>query len=78
MRENTNLCAVIIVLNTVMFWSSLEQGKKLQHFLLDRVAKFISLFFEQGQGFIESAETPYPNYYLGREEQSHHRENTSN
>ena len=42
-------------------WSSLEQGKKLQHFLLDRVTKFTYLCLEQGQGFVESAEPPYPN-----------------
>ena len=42
-------------------WSSLEHGKTLQHLLLDRVAKFTSLRPEQGQGFIESAEPPYPN-----------------
>ena len=42
-------------------WSSLEQGKKLQHFLEDRVEKFTSLCLEQGQGFSESAEPPYPN-----------------
>ena len=42
-------------------WSSLEQRKKLQHFLLDRVAKFTSLCLEQGQGFVESVEPPYPN-----------------
>ena len=45
-------------------WSSFEQGKKLQHFLLDRVAKFTSLCLEQGQGFTESAELPYPNSCL--------------
>ena len=39
-------------------WSSLEQGKKLQHFLLDRVEKFTSLCLEQGQGFVESPEHP--------------------
>ena len=42
-------------------WSSLEQGKKLQHFLLDRVANFHLLCLEQGQGFVESAKLPYPN-----------------
>ena len=42
-------------------WSRLEQGKKLQHFLLDRVAKFTSLCLEQGQRFNESAEPLYPN-----------------
>ena len=31
-------------------WSILEQGKKLQHILLDRVTKFKSLCLEQGQG----------------------------
>ena len=38
-------------------WSSLQQGKKLQHFLLDRVTKFAYVCLEQGQGFIESAES---------------------
>ena len=37
-------------------WSSLEQSKQLQNFLLDREAKFTSLSLEQGQGFTESAE----------------------
>ena len=39
-------------------WFSLEPGKRLQHFLLGRVAKFTSLCLEQGQG-IELAEPPY-------------------
>ena len=43
-------------------WSSLNRVcKRLQHVLLDRVANFISLYLEQGQGFIESAKLPYPN-----------------
>ena len=46
-------------LNTA--WSSLKQGQKLQHFLLNRAAKFTSLCLEQGQGFVESADPPYPN-----------------
>ena len=33
-------------------WSSFEQGKKSQHFLLDRVAKLSSLCLEEGQGQI--------------------------
>ena len=33
---------------------SLKEGKKLQRFLLDRVAKFTSLYLEQGQGFISA------------------------
>ena len=37
-------------------WSSLEQGNKLQHVLLDRVIKFKSLHLQQGQGFIEPAD----------------------
>ena len=32
-------------------WPSLEQGKKLQYFLLDRVAKFTSLCLEQSLSF---------------------------
>ena len=32
-------------------WSSLEQGKTLQHFLLDRVAKFTSFVSWTGSGF---------------------------
>ena len=42
-------------------WSSLEQGKKLWHFLLDRVAKFTSSCLEQGQSFVESVETTHAN-----------------
>ena len=37
-------------------------GKKLQHFLLGWVANFASLCFEQGQGFVESAEPPFPSH----------------
>ena len=37
---------------------------KLQHFLSDREAKSASLCLEQGQGFIESAEPPYPKILL--------------
>ena len=61
MCENGNLCTVFIVLNMSQCLAQFEQGKKLQHFPLDRVAKFTSLHLEQGQGFIESAEPPYPN-----------------
>ena len=40
-------------------WSSLEQGKKSQHFLSDRVEKFTYLCLEQGQlGFIELTKPP--------------------
>ena len=46
MCENANLCTVSIVLNTVMIVPVLN-SKKLQHFLLDRVAKFTSLCLEQ-------------------------------
>ena len=43
-------------------WSSpVEQGKKLRHFLPNRVAKFTFLCLEQGQDFVESAEPSYPN-----------------
>ena len=41
-------------------WSSLEQVKNAQRFLVERVAKFTSLCLEQGQGFVESAKPPYP------------------
>ena len=34
--------------------SSLEQGHKLEHFVLDRVAKFTSLCLEYGQVFVFS------------------------
>ena len=37
-------------------WSS-QQGKKLQHFLLGRVTKVPYVCLEQGQAFIESAES---------------------
>ena len=42
-------------------WSSLEQGKKLQYFLFDRVYEnlHLKLCLEQGQDFVESAESPY-------------------
>ena len=42
-------------------WSSLEKGKKLLQLLLERFAKSTSLYLEQGQGFIGSAESRYPN-----------------
>ena len=42
-------------------WSSLEQGKELQHFLLDRVAKFTSFASWTGSGFRWVGRTPYPN-----------------
>ena len=48
-------------------WSSTEQGKTLQHFLLERVAKFTSLCLEQSQGFVESADShpsPPPKFLL--------------
>ena len=41
-------------------WSSLDQVKNVQRFLVERVAKFTSLCLEQGQGFVESAKPPYP------------------
>ena len=48
-------------------WSSLqEEITSLQHFLLDRVAKFTFLCFAQGQGFIQSTEPPYPNSFITR------------
>ena len=61
MCENASLCTVISCFEYSNTWFSLEHGKKLQHFLLDRVAKFTYLWLEQGQGFIESAKPPYPN-----------------
>ena len=57
-------------------WSSLEQSKKLQHFLLDRLTKFTSFdCLEQSQGFIEAAtqipvELPPPGYCFGSASQS--------
>ena len=54
------ICTVLSVLNTACLIQSWT-GKKLQPFLLDRVAKFASLCLEQGQGFVELAERPYPN-----------------
>ena len=40
-------------------WSSVEQGKKLQHFLLDGKAKFTSSCLKQCQGFIQMAKPLY-------------------
>ena len=45
-------------------WSSLEQGKKLQHFLLDRVAKFTSFVSLTGSGFRWVRRTPLPKFLL--------------
>ena len=46
-------------------WSSLEQGKKLQHFLLDRVAKFTYFFFSwTGSGFRWISRTPLLKFLL--------------
>ena len=42
------------------FWSSLERGKNLQHFLLDRVAKFTSLRRQQGQPLSRNTPPPSP------------------
>ena len=43
-------------------WSSLEQGKKLQHFLLDRVAKFTYFVSWTGSGFCWVGWTPVPKF----------------
>ena len=43
-------------------WSSLEQGKKLQHFLSDRVAKFTSFVSWAGSGFGWVSRTPLPKF----------------
>ena len=45
-------------------WSSLEQGKKLQHFLLDRVPKFTSFVSWTGSGFRWVSQTPLPKFLL--------------
>ena len=45
-------------------WYSLEQGKKLQHFLLDRVAKFTSFASWKGSGFRWVGRTPLPKFLL--------------
>ena len=45
-------------------WSTLEQGKKLQHFLLDRVAKFTSFVSWTGSGFRWVGRTPLPKFLL--------------
>ena len=45
-------------------WSSLEQGKKLQHFLLERVAKFTSFVSWTGSGFRWVGRTPLPKFLL--------------
>ena len=42
-------------------WSSLEQSKTLQHFLLDRVAKFASLYLEEVRALLSQLNPPpYP------------------
>ena len=45
-------------------WSSLEQGKKLQHFLLDRVAKCPYFVSWTGSGFRWVGRTPLPTFLL--------------
>ena len=45
-------------------WSSLEQGKKLQHFLLDRLAKCTSFVSWTGSGFRWVGRTPLPKFLL--------------
>ena len=45
-------------------WSTLEQGKKLQHVLLDRVAKFPSFVSLTGSGFRWVGRTPLPKFLL--------------
>ena len=45
-------------------WSSLEQGKKLQHLLLDRVAKFTSFVSWTGSGFHCVGRPPLPKFLL--------------
>ena len=45
-------------------WSSLEQGEKLQHFLLNRVAKFTSFVSWTGSGFRWVGRTPLPKFLL--------------
>ena len=45
-------------------WSRLKQGKKLQHFLLDRVAKFTSFVPWTGSGSRWVGWTPLPKFLL--------------
>ena len=45
-------------------WSSLEQGKKLQHFLLDMVAKLTSFVSRTGSGFRWVGRTPLRKFLL--------------
>ena len=62
-------------------WSRLERGKKLQHFLLDRVAKLTSFVSWTGPGFFKSAEphtqipVQYPSPTLGYFSIAHTRKN---
>ena len=57
---NAILCiTILIVLNTVNnAWSSLKHGKILQHFILDRVATFTILCFEEGRWVLLSRPNP--------------------
>ena len=55
-KTQTNVAFLVFWIRPA--WSSLEQGKNVQYFLLDRVAKFTPLCLEQGKGFLESAEPP--------------------
>ena len=55
MCENANLCTVFSVSNTAHL-VSLEQGKKLQDFLLDG-SKMYTLCALNGSGFVESTES---------------------
>ena len=43
-------------------WFILEQGKKLQHFLLDRVSKFTPFVSWTGSGFCRVGRTPLPTH----------------
>ena len=60
----TQVCVSFVVFWIRPAWSTLEQGKKLQHFLLDRVAKFPSFVSWTGSGFRWVGRTPLPKFLL--------------
>ena len=53
--------------NLNVYCSSLDQGKKLQHFLSDRVAKWTSFVSWTGSGFRWVSQTPLPKFRWGWE-----------
>ena len=62
MRENPNVCPIVYSFEYGNAWSSLEKGKK-GRFLSYKETKLTSFCLEQGQDFVDSAESPYPNSF---------------